>query len=99
MKIGMVWQVQMDSRRRPTLPPDLLAAAGISPTDRLNARVDGEGRIILETPAAALARARALVRQGRMPAGSVVDELIEERRAEAEAEWGDDVVGAQARAL
>ncbi len=82
MDADLVWTVRMDSRRRPTLPPDLLSAAGISAGDRLTARVDEEGRIILESGAAALRRAKSLMAQGSVPE-SAVDEFLADRRAEA----------------
>lgn len=66
-----------------TLPPDILAALDAGPGARLVARVvSGEVRLV---PAqAAIARARALVRAFDSGTGSPVDELIAERRSEAE---------------
>jgi hypothetical protein len=77
------WEVALDSRRRPTLPAELLAAAHVDPDERLVARPDGEGRIVLETRAAIRARIRARfmedrAREGRT--GSAVEELFEERK-------------------
>lgn len=79
------WEVALDSRRRPTLPAELLAAASVHPDDRLVARADGEGRIVLETRAALRSRVRARARaqedrahEGGKP--SAVDELLAERR-------------------
>lgn len=73
----------MDSRRRPTLPAELLAAASVHPDDRLVARADGEGRIVLETRAALRSRVRARAQEERAHEGgkaSAVDELLAQRR-------------------
>lgn len=77
------WEVALDSRRRPTLPAELLAAASVHPDDRLIARADGEGRIVLETRAALRSRVRARAQEVRAHEGgkgSAVDELLAERR-------------------
>lgn len=80
---GASWEVALDSRRRPTLPAELLAAAHVAPDERLVARPDGDGRIVLETRAAIRTRIRARfkeerAREGRK--GSAVEELLAERR-------------------
>ncbi len=73
----------MDSRRRPTLPADLLAAAQVNPDDRLVARADGDGRILLETRSAIRARIRARFKEDRARdgrTGNAVEELLADRR-------------------
>jgi hypothetical protein len=77
------WQVRLDSRRRPTLPEGALRAAGFAPGDELRVRVAEEGLLILETPAHALKRAKSRV-AGAKAGGSVVDDFLAERRAEAQ---------------
>jgi hypothetical protein len=77
-----VWAVHLDSRRRPTLPDELLAAAGIPEGADLMARVADRGCIVLETRESVKARLRRrtahLVGQP-----SLADELMSERRADA----------------
>ena len=79
------WRVRLDDRRRPTLPPELLAAAGIETGAELHARVASDGVSVLETRDAVLARIREHMAPLRGGA-SMVDELLVERRAEAERE-------------
>ena len=75
------WQVRLDDRRRPTLPEELLSAAGIPAGADLTARVGDEGMIILETRDAVRERIRR--RMAPLKTGaSMVDELLAERRAE-----------------
>ena len=76
------WKVRLDERRRPTLPPDLLEAAGIPPGAELTVRIVDDGCIVLSTRDAVRERIRrrmAPLKTG----GSMVDELLAERRAEA----------------
>lgn len=81
------WTVRLDSRRRPTLPSEVLRIAGLEPGDELRVRVAEEGMLVLETPAHILARARARV-AGIGEGRSAVDELLVQRRVEAEVESG-----------
>lgn len=81
------WTVRLDSRRRPTLPDEVLRAAGLKPGDELRVRVAEEGMLVLETPEHILSRARARVADLRH-GGSVVDDFLAERRAEAQADRG-----------
>ena len=75
------WKVRLDERRRPTLPEELLSAAGIPAGADLTARVGDEGMIILETRDAVRERIRR--RMAPLKTGaSMVDELLAERRAE-----------------
>jgi len=75
------WRVRLDDRRRPTLPEELLAAAGIPGGAELTARVIDEGMIVLETRDAVRERIRRRMAPLRSGA-SMVDELLAERRAE-----------------
>jgi hypothetical protein len=51
----MSFQLNLDDRRRPTLPVDLLKEAGIDVSaPMLVAHVEGTGRIVLEDPLAYL---------------------------------------------
>lgn len=76
-----VWNVRLDSRRRPTLPEEALRAAGFGPGEQLRVRVAEEGILVLETPAHALARAKSRV-TGVPKDRSIVDDFLAERRAE-----------------
>lgn len=49
------YPITLDARRRPTLPAELLAESGLDPRDELVAYAE-EGRIVLSTRAALLAR-------------------------------------------
>ena len=64
------------------IPSELREKLGIEAGTKLVARVEGD-RLVLETPAAVLARLQALFAGVE---GSMADELIAERRAEAECE-------------
>jgi bifunctional DNA-binding transcriptional regulator/antitoxin component of YhaV-PrlF toxin-antitoxin module len=67
------------------LPPEFLAAMGLKPGDGVIVGFDGEDLSLVSGPVA-LKRAQALV-QSHVPRGvSLVDELIADRRREAEAE-------------
>jgi bifunctional DNA-binding transcriptional regulator/antitoxin component of YhaV-PrlF toxin-antitoxin module len=75
------YTLSVDSKRRPTFPPQLLEAARIRPEDQLVARAEGEGRIVLETRAAVKQRM-----QGRFQTAAktsrgrdLVGELFHER--------------------
>lgn len=76
------WRVRLDERRRPTLPPELLAAAGIPAGAELNARVAADGVVVLETRDAVLAR----IREHMAPlkgSGSEVEAFLADRREQA----------------
>ena len=70
------------------LPAAFAQALGLKPGDVLFARVEA-GEIRLLTPRAAMARAHAIIRQFVPEGVSLVDELIEERRREAQRELSD----------
>lgn len=79
------WTVRLDSRRRPTLPDEVMRAAGFEIGDELRVRVAEEGLVILETPRHALDRVKAHM-HGSAPEGGVVDAFLADRRAEAASE-------------
>lgn len=68
------------------LPPAVLAAAGYQNGDTLFVRVVGDGEIHLLSSRAAIRRAQDLVREFVPENVSLVDELLKERRREAEKE-------------
>jgi hypothetical protein len=68
------------------LPPSVMAAAGYKNGDTLFVRAEGEGEVHLLSGKAAIRRAQELVRQFVGENVSLVDELVKERRREAENE-------------
>lgn len=54
-------EVKMDAKRRLSIPSHLLDEAGIPAASRLIARMEGPGRFVIETPAAAVAAAGARI--------------------------------------
>lgn len=76
------WPVRLDSRRRPTLPEELLSEARVGRGEDLVAHVEGEGRIVLETRDAIRRRLRQRFAEGRARVGHTADpvaELLHER--------------------
>lgn len=78
--------LQVGPQGRIVIPAAVRQSLGIEPGDTLVARVE-DGRLVLETRAHLLARFSARFANARMQpaaggAGSVVDELIAERRSE-----------------
>jgi bifunctional DNA-binding transcriptional regulator/antitoxin component of YhaV-PrlF toxin-antitoxin module len=82
-------KVRVDSDLRIVVPPTLSEALGLKEGDVLFARVEN-GEIHLLTPTATARRAQAIVRQFVPEGVSLVDELIEDRRREVEAEREED---------
>lgn len=81
-------RIQIGAGGRIVIPAEMRAAMGVGEGDMLSARiVDGELRLLSQD--AAIRRAQALVRQYIPEGVSLVDELIEERRAEAIRENGE----------
>ncbi len=78
------WRLKVAPNGRVVIPAAARAAMGLDETGVVTARME-DGVLKLTTPAVALAKLQALVRQH---AGdrSLVDELLAERRAEAESE-------------
>jgi bifunctional DNA-binding transcriptional regulator/antitoxin component of YhaV-PrlF toxin-antitoxin module len=82
---GPTSRVRLDDKRRTTFPTPLLAAAGVGPGADLVARVEGPGRIVLETSASVVARMQEMVRAAKAErgvTGSLADELLAERAAD-----------------
>ncbi len=70
---------------RIVIPTEYRRKLGLEAGDEILMRLDEEG-LRLYTPAQAVARAQALVRRHIPEARDLADELISERRAEAERE-------------
>lgn len=88
MGFSPAYRVHVDAKRRPTLPAALLAEAGIDATHELVARADGHGRIVLEDPLEILAAFQNSVADGMRDlgtTGSLVDDLLADRAADASA--------------
>lgn len=81
------YRVRLDDRRRPTLPPALLAEAGIdAEPHELVAHVEGPGRVVLEDPAALLEALQEAVAAGKKAqhlTRPLADQLISERAADS----------------
>lgn len=77
--------LMLDDEGHLTLPPPVRAQLGLVGGERLIARVR-DGQLVIETLAAAVKRAQDLLAPYIAAEPSVVDELIAERRAEAERE-------------
>jgi bifunctional DNA-binding transcriptional regulator/antitoxin component of YhaV-PrlF toxin-antitoxin module len=76
------WPVRLDSRRRPTLPEELLSEARVARGEELVAHVESEGRIVLETRDAIRRRLRQRFAEGRARvghSGNPVADLLQER--------------------
>jgi AbrB family looped-hinge helix DNA binding protein len=81
-------KVRLGPDGRTIIPATFREALGLKEGDVLFARLE-DGEIVLLTPRAAMLRAQEIVRR-YVPAGvSLVDELIEDRRREAERESED----------
>jgi bifunctional DNA-binding transcriptional regulator/antitoxin component of YhaV-PrlF toxin-antitoxin module len=83
-------KVRVDSDLSIVVPSTLSEALGLKEGDVLFARVEN-GEIHLLTPAAAARRALAIVREFVPEGVSLVDELLEDRRREVEAESQEDL--------
>ena len=62
---GSWWRVQVDAKRRPTLPAAVIEAAGLPGSRELVVRADGPGRTVLEDPAVLLAEFQSAVARGK----------------------------------
>jgi len=85
-------KVRVNSDRSVTVPSTLCEALGLKEGDVLFGRVQGD-EIHLLTPAAVARHAQAIVRQFVPEGVSLVDELLEDRRREVEAERQKDSDG------
>ena len=82
----MSTQLQVGPQGRVVIPAALRQAMGIEPGSVLLAQVI-DGKLVLETQAQVLNQFFSRFAKARLqPGGSVVDELIDERRAEAASE-------------
>lgn len=77
--------VQIDEAGRVLVPAALRKWLGVQPGDRLIME-PGEGRLSLSTQAAALDRARTILKRYVPEGTSLADEIIADRRAEASEE-------------
>ncbi len=76
-------RARINQQGRIVIPAECRAAAGLKPGDELLIEAIGEGELRLRTPEQAIKEAQAIVAQ-YMPKGrDLVQELIDERRAEA----------------
>jgi hypothetical protein len=83
---GRAERVQLDADGRLLLTPTLIEALDARPGEWVIATVDENGSVALLSARAAMKQAQAIIRRF-VPAGvSLVDELLAERRAEAERE-------------
>jgi len=76
--------VVLGKQGRLVIPAEVRSALGLVPGDRLHLSLSG-GRLVLQRPQDAVAELRGLV-AGIPRTRSLVDELLEERRAAAQAE-------------
>jgi AbrB family looped-hinge helix DNA binding protein len=74
---------------RVVIPAAFRESLGLKESDVLFARLEN-GEIVLLTPEAAIRRTQAMIRQFVPDGVSLVDELIEDRRREAQRESEDD---------
>jgi bifunctional DNA-binding transcriptional regulator/antitoxin component of YhaV-PrlF toxin-antitoxin module len=79
--------IMLDGAGRLQIPADMLRAAGIKAGEQVHVRV-GTDAVEILSQRAALERARQIVSKFVPPGVSLVDELIAERRREAEHEGG-----------
>ncbi len=80
--------LHVDNQGRVMLPAWWRKREGVNPSTDLCVAVTEEGALVLETREQGLRRAKAILRK-HIPEGvSLSDELIAERRAEAERESG-----------
>ena len=80
------YPISLDARRRPTLPAELIAEAGLGEGEDLVAYSE-QGRIVISTRARLLASVQAMFRAARgQDESDQADELVEQRAREAAAE-------------
>ncbi|MBI4273783.1 MAG: AbrB/MazE/SpoVT family DNA-binding domain-containing protein [Rhizobiales bacterium] len=80
--------VELGAGGRLVIPAPMREALGMKPGDRLNVRLEGR-ELRIYSLAEGLRRARAIVRKFVPEGVSLVDELIADRRREAERERKD----------
>jgi len=82
-------RLELEKGGRLTLSPSMMEAMGLAPGRVVLAIPDGDGVVKLMTPDTAMKQAQAIIRQYVPPGVSLVDELLAERRREAEREWAE----------
>ncbi|MEX6508066.1 hypothetical protein [Jiella sp. M17.18] len=73
----------LDEGGRLVIPDELRQLMKLGRDGKLIARIDEDGELRLVSPMAAIDKVRRLIAQSGFSGGSPVDELIDERRAEA----------------
>ena len=74
---------RINRQGRIVIPAECRAAAGLKPGDEVIVEPTGEGELRLCTPRRAIQEAQAIVARYRKKKNDPVQELIDERRAEA----------------
>ena len=74
---------RINQQGRIVIPAQCRAAAGLKPGDELLIEAIGEGELRLRTPEQAIKEAQAIVARYLPKGRDLVQELIDERRAEA----------------
>jgi bifunctional DNA-binding transcriptional regulator/antitoxin component of YhaV-PrlF toxin-antitoxin module len=90
MRDGGVAKVRLGPDGRVVVPAAIREALSLNEGDVLYASIEGEGEVRLSTPRAAMRRVQAMVREFVPEGVSLVDELLEDRRREVEAEAAKD---------
>jgi antitoxin PrlF len=76
-------RARINQQGRIVIPAECRAAAGLKPGDELLIETIGEGELRLRTPEQAIKEAQAIVARYLPKGRDLVQELIDERRAEA----------------
>jgi AbrB family looped-hinge helix DNA binding protein len=79
----MQGRARINEQGRIVIPAECRAAAGLKPGDELLIEPVGEGELRLRTPEQAIKEAQAIVARYLPKGRDLVQELIDERRAEA----------------
>jgi antitoxin PrlF len=79
----MVARARINQQGRIVIPAECRAAAGLKPGDELLIEAIGEGELRLRTPEQAIKEAQAMVARYLPKGRDLVQELIDERRADA----------------
>jgi len=80
------YKTKVASGGRVVIPAKARKALGIAVGDEVVIRVGGEGEAVISSIRASILRAQQMVRKYKKGGRSAVDELIKERRKEAERE-------------
>jgi AbrB family looped-hinge helix DNA binding protein len=76
-------RARINQQGRIVIPAECRAAAGLKPGDELLIEAVGEGELRMRTPEQAIKEAQAIVARYLPKGRDLVQELIDERRAEA----------------